>query len=818
LYKLIQSMRFFKFFLLFLVIFSCSNENTNHTSLFHFIPKNTSVILKTSNVESLKSSIGNNDFIESISKTTTYKNLNKQLNGLSLLKPKDQVLICFSKDDLDSLQYSVITKYSKDLFHRDSIKNYIEETLKYEDKSIIKSTLNKNTFYSAIIDSTFFSSSSKQLVEQAFNFSNNNIELEKIYKTTSSDKTVSIILNNEETSFIKTLFPENKLPFKTFTDYLAIDSDINQDNFIFNGITQANDSTKSFINVFKNTIPQENQLQNITPENADGFLSFTFSSFKNFNSNLVKFTQIDTLKNQTPLFDNIIEVGVIYLDNKKAVVLNSLDAFSTEDALISDQNVVDTFRQIDIFSFSQPTLFKASFAPIISFENATKYCVLDNFFVFADDLELLQSIISNYQNKTTLGEQSYFSDIKKQLSDASSLLVVATPNMLNDIITRNFKEETAVSLEKYKASAIQFIYDNNFAHVNGIIKKTKVKASQNAISEELNIKLDTDLLTNPQFVVNHLNKQKEIVVQDIKNNLYLISNSGKILWKKQLGGPVLGTIEQIDIFKNGRLQLLFATPHKVYLIDRNGKDVAPFPGNFNDVITQPLSVFDYDKDKNYRLLVTQGKNILMYDKNLKEVKGFNFKSANSSILNQPKHFRISGKDYIVFKTSDKIYILDRTGKTRLNPKTTSSFSNESIYVYNDKFTTTTTDGNLMLIDTKGNSVSQNINLPPQHHIDCSSKTLVTFADNKLSIKGNSYELDFGIYTAPKLFYLQDKIYVVLTDLQTQKIYLFDSNAKLLPNFPVYGNSAINLDNIDSDRDLEFVAKGENNSIILYKIN
>ena len=38
------------------------------------------------------------------------------------------------------------------------------------------------------------------------------------------------------------------------------------------------------------------------------------------------------------------------------------------------------------------------------------------------------------------------------------------------------------------------------------------------------------------------------------------------------------------------------------------------------------------------------------------------------------------------------------------------------------------------------------------------------------------------------------------------------------NFPVYGNSAITLDNIDSDRDLEFVAKGENNSIILYQIN
>jgi hypothetical protein len=354
--------------------------------------------------------------------------------------------------------------------------------------------------------------------------------------------------------------------------------------------------------------------------------------------------------------------------------------------------------------------------------------------------------------------------------------------------------------------------------VNGIIKKTKVKALQNSISEELNIKLDADLLNNPQLVTNHLNKQKEIVVQDVKNKLYLISNTGKILWKKQLEGPVLGQIEQIDIYKNGRLQLAFTTPHKLYIIDRNGNDVSPFPGNFNDAITQPLSVFDYEKTKNYRLLITQGKNILMYDTSLKTVNGFNFKSANNTIISQPQHFRIGNKDYIAFKTQNKMYFLDRTGNIRINPKTTSSFSNEAIYVYNDKFITTSTEGNLISIDTRGNSVSQNLNLSEQHHIDSSSKTLVTLSDNKLAIKGNSYELDFGSYTVPKLFYLQDKIYVTVTDLQTQKVYMFDSNAQLLSNFPVYGNSAITIDNIDSDSDLEFVTKGENNSIILYQIN
>lgn len=811
-------MRFFCFSLLILILFSCSNEENNHTKLIHFVPENTSILLKTSNLESLKSSILNNDFLQHLSKTDVYKNLDKQLHNLSLLNATSSVLVCFSKDNLDSLNYAVITKYSKDLFARDSLKNYVEETLKYNNKTIIKSTLNKNTFYSAIIDSTFFTSSSKQLVESAFNYSNNNPELEKISKTTNDDSTVSIILKCDDSNAITSFFPNNQLPLKTFTNYLAVDANISQDVTLLNGITQANDSTKSFINVFKNTIPQENQMQQVTPADFDGFLSFTFNNFKNFHSNLVKFTQVDTLKTETTLFDNVIEVGEVYSSENKAIVLNSLDAMSTEDALISEQNVLETYRQVEIYNFSKPGLFKSLFSPLITFDKATKYCILDNFFVFADDVDMLQNIISNYQNKTTLSEQPYFTDITEQLSDASSLLMVLSPSVLTDILSDNLNEDVSSLFDSYKISALQFVYDTDFAHVNGVIKKTKVKAAVNSISEELNIKLDTDLLINPQFVINHVTKQKEIVVQDIKNNLYLISNTGRILWKKQLDGPVLGTIEQIDLYKNGKLQLAFVTPHKLYVIDRNGRDVSPFPGNFNDVITQPLSVFDYDHNKNYRLLVTQGKNLLMYDKNLKPVNGFVFKSTNNTILNQPQHFRISGKDYIVFKTQNKMYILDRTGRTRVTPKTSNTFSNETIYLYNNKFTTTSAEGNLITIDTKGNSVSQNLNLSSQHHIETSSKSLVTLSDNKLTIKGHTYELDYGIYTAPKFFYLQDKIYVAVTDLQTQKVYLFDSNAKLLPNFPVYGNSAITLDNIDSDQDLEFVTKGDANSIILYQIN
>jgi hypothetical protein len=811
-------MRFCCFSILLFITLSCSNTNTKRTKLIHFAPENATLILKTNNLEGLKSGLENNDFIEGISKSKSFENLKETLEILNQLKPNTETLICFSENQNDSLEYTIITRFSKEVFVTDSLPNYVEETLTYKNKSIIKSTINNQTFYSVVVDSTFIASTSKAFIENTFNEKPINTSLEKIYHTTNSDKTASFIIKAKTDTFIKSFFIHDSLTFKSFTNYLAVDVDMSQNELFINGITKASDTSKSLINVFKNTVPQENQTQKLVPADSDGFMSFTFNNYKTFEKNLAKFHRKDSIITTTSLFDNIIEVGIIYSNKNKAIVLNSVDVIATTDALISEQNSIETYRQVDIFSFSNPNIFADTFTPLISSKSFENYCVLDNYFVFSNTVESLQNIISNYQNKTTFSEQPYFKDIKEQLSDASSLLLVTSPASLQTILDNNIENLSNLKLDSYKTSALQFIFDHDFAHVNGIIKKSKAKASLNSISEEFNIKLETDLLNNPQLVTNHITKEKEIVFQDINNNLYLISNSGKILWKKQLHGPVLGTIEQIDIYKNGRLQLIFTTPNRVYVLDRNGKDVAPFPSKFSDKITQPLSVFDYDKNKNYRLLVTQGSNILMYDANAKIVQGFHFKSANNTINNQPQHFRIGSKDYITIKTENKLYIVDRTGKTRITPKTNGSFSSEAIYLYNNKFTTTTNTGDLISIDTNGNAATVNLNLSEVHHIEASSKTLVTQSENKLTIKGRTIELDYGNYTKPQLFYLKDKIYVAITDLQTQKIFLYDSQAQLIQNFPVYGNSPISLDNIDRDHDLEFVAKGESNSILLYKIN
>ncbi|OBX26217.1 hypothetical protein LX77_02402 [Gelidibacter algens] len=800
----------------FILVTSCNNDPQEHSKLISLVPPNTSVIVKTTSIEGLKNALKNNSLLLQFSDAKSIQHLDSKLRFLDHLKPSKEVLITFGKHYTDSVQVAVITKYHADLFNLDSVPNHSVETFTTDGNSLTKTTIDNAVIYSIIKDSIFFASNDRALTEAAFQQKESNAALAELYQTAGNGKSLSILINTKAKSFKPNFFFDQNLNSIQLTNYILLDAELTQDQLKFDGITTAKDSLKSLINVFKNTLPQENQLPKICPPDVDGFLSFSFQDFKTFNENLSTYRAKGSLLD-TAIFESVLEAGVIYKNEQQAVFLNSINA-STMSDFFGAQNTIETYRDIPIYGFDEPDLFSKVFSPLISYKSAANYVRIEDFFVFSNDLELLKDIISNYQNNTTLFTSAAFEEIMTNLSDESSMFVYANANNLKTIINSNFNIENTIKPDDFTASAIQFVYETDFAHVHAIIQRNKKKSTSNSVYEDLNVTLDADLLTNPQFVNNHTNSQMEVVVQDINNNLYLISKDGKVQWKKQLGSRILGRIEQIDSYKNGRLQLAFATQNRVYVLDRSGKDVGGFPLKFRDQITQPLAVFDYDKNRDYRLLVTQGKSVLMYDKRGKTVSGFNYKKADNTINTQPQHFRIGKKDYIVFVQGNELEILNRVGKTRVNVKNNISFSDSGIYLYDNTFTTTTAKGDLIQIDENGKMSSNNLNLGEKHSISSTSKTLVTLSDNILHIKTNKVELDFGDYTPPKIFYSNDKIYISVTDLQAKKIYLFDSLGKLIDNFPVYGNSTIDLDNIDKEKSPEFVTKGDKNSIIIYQMN
>lgn len=793
---------------------SCKNNIHKPSNLISLAPNHASLLIKTNSLEGLKSVFKNNSLLNQFSEKKTLSNLNKKLNFLNYLTPSDELLLVFSEDQNDSLQISIITKYHKHLFNLDSVPNRSIETINIKEGSLTKTTLENQTIYSIIKDSIFFASNDRALAEAAFNKKAPNLILQELYKTASNEKSVSIIINTEKNKFNPNFFNDISLQKIQISNYFLLDADLTPDQLKFDGITIARDSTNSLINSFKNTFPQDNQLSKICPPDSDGFLSFTFHDFKIFENNLARFRKQDSILND-PVFESIQEAGVIYKNDQRAIVLNSIDA-TEMNHYFGIQNQLESYRDIAIYTNDKPEIFSALFAPFITYDNATQFINMDDFFVFSNNTDLLKDIISSYQNNATLYTSSAFENLMENMSDASSLFLYANNTNLKKIINSNFAND--INNTDFNASAIQFVYESNFAHVHAILQKTKKSPSSNSVFEYANVALDTDLLTVPQFVNNHTNSDKDVIVQDADFNLYLISKDGKILWKKKLDSKILGKIEQIDTYKNGRLQFAFATQRQVYVLDRTGKDVGSFPLKFRDEITQPLSVFDYDKTRDYRLMVTQGASVLLYDKQGKMISGFNYKKAENTINTQPQHFRIGKKDYIVFVQGNELEILSRVGKTRVQIKNNIDFSNNPITLYDNMFTTTTVSGDLIQIDENGKMARTNLNLGEKHGMTSTNKTLVTLSENILHIKTHKIELDFGDYTTPKIFYVNDKIYVSVTDLQSKKVYLFDSLGQPIQNFPVYGNSTIDLDIIDKDIHPKIVTKGDKNGIIIYQIN
>jgi len=806
-------MRFFWLSAIVIVFsFSCNTESTNKSNLLSQIPSKCNVIIKVNNLESLRTSVNNNRLLTELENFESVKDFQEHLTPLNYIQTTLPIYIGVEKDENDSLKLSMVTAYKKNVFDLDSIPNIATETISSKGQTINKFKIESSLFYSSVKDSILFISNKLSNTENFLKTQKQNYGASKFFDAANPDKSVTVfskvplrILNFKSDSVL------NTVPFSKNT---IIDLSFNQDNIYANGITEA-DSSRAFINCFKGTIPQKNRLSEICPALTSSFISFTSQNMSLINDKLNQTKKIDSTVIST-LLDNIVEFGHAEIENSNIIALRPLDVDMTLEEL-DTQEAELSYRTIEIFKVSSPEDLSLGQLRLLEPMEPKYYINLNEFIILSEKLEVLKTIISNYQNGNTLSNQESYKKLMLKLNDEASIFIFNNNATLQNRLELLFGANTKINTNPYKTSAIQFVYDSDFAHVNAAFTIPKTHALGQTVSEELNLSLHSQLLNNPQFLKNHKTGNMDIAVQDIGNNLYLISNEGKVFWKKQIDGAILGKIEQMDIYKNRRLQLVFSTSSRLYVLDRNGNEVSPFPLKFNDEITQPVSVFDYDNNRNYRLLITQGKALLMYDKLGNPVKGFNYSGAKNKIKTQPKHFRIGRKDYLVFAEGDRLEILSRTGKTRVNVNEDILFSENEVYLYNNSFTVTNINGELLQIKTNGKINRQNLKLKENHKITTTSKTLAAISENELTIKSKKITLDYGNYSEPKIFYLNNKIYVSVTDLQHKKIYLYDSQAKLIPGFPVYGNSSIEMQNIDNEPNLEVITKGDKNSIIVYEL-
>ena len=432
----------------------------------------------------------------------------------------------------------------------------------------------------------------------------------------------------------------------------------------------------------------------------------------------------------------------------------------------------------------------------------------------SNNLILLDGVIDNCNIKTE--DKSRLEEIK---NDDKSLYFDFETDLLEEydaLITNQDKEFNFFEFEKTKAKdfkIFQFKNGDNILNINGIISEFKTESNNDEDNLKFEINLANDIILGPIIVKNHINNKNEIIVQDSENKIHLINSDGQVEWTKKINGKILKEIHQIDTYKNGKLQYVFNTENNLFVIDRKGRNVGRFPLKFDDKITKPISIFDYDKNKNYRLLITQNRELFMFDSKGKRVKGFEYKKK-SEIITKPKHFRISGKDIIVFKTIDELLILDRRGKIRIKPKGNYNYSNNEIYQNENNLVSTSNKNKIVKINMKGD-VKIGESMSFNSKLISSKNLLITLQKNIIANLDKETEIEFGKYDGFKIYNLNKNEFVTVYDSQNKNLYFLDKNLNIQDGFPIYSKSEANFSTYKDE--IEFSLKSDDRTIKFYTI-
>jgi hypothetical protein len=693
-------------------------------------------------------------------------------------------------------------------------------------------------------------------------------ELGNVFVNTSNfSKLINPILNGDSKRYITDL--------DLFSGWIALDASMHSNALILNGFSNAPDSSNLYLSLFKNQKPQAMDLLQVVPYNASFIYYNSFSDVKSFfktRKNLLK------LRNQASELDALIEnyTNNLQLDieeewlgfmgNEMAAIItepqddssynqNCFLVFKLKDTekakaiigsialKINNENYpINFFNEFPISKIDFSNFFTALFGkPFFNLENPY-YTFIDDYLIFGKTENNIQNFISNYSNKKTINQDVNFTAFQENLSSSASIFIYNNiarsvklyPHFLNETQQQHNKGKTEL-LQKFEAVAIQINSEKNNLYYNNIYLKYNPVYKQETKSV-WETTLDASIYSKPEIVLNHVDNTKEIFVQDESNKIYLISNTGKILWTKQLAEKIIGKVNQVDALKNNKLQLLFNTNSKIYLLDRNGNDVGKFPITLTSQATNGITPMDYEKNKNYRLLIGCENNMVYnYDIEGNVVKGWEYSATKSPATKNITHFTLGGKDYIVIPLENgEIKIIERSGKDRLilkkklpltkNPaiiklhselnkvyiSTLDSSGNVTKLYFNDVLET------INFSNVPSNTFFNYFDLNNDNNDDyvfAHNKTLTVLDSEKKIIL--NYDIEDDITQQPLFFKMPDKT-VKIGLVSSSNIYLINQQGVLENNFPLTGSTAFSISNLSNSKALNIVV-GDKNSIYMYNL-
>lgn len=747
------------------------------------------------------------------------------------------------------------------------LQGYSSAKKEYNDATIYTYTQSgesaESSFSFAVHQGVAMYSQSQLLLESALGQLDSGISLEDnahfmgAYQTAGTRVSANIFVNYARlpNTFLEHIHPNQKsevLNLSKVGRWSELDLTLRNDEVYLNGFAQVPDSVDSYLKMLSRQKPVEMGIHNVLPTQTAAIIALGisnwhtyFSSFRQilqangriraYETSLQKYSQ-ELGTNVEELYQKVFnqEIALAFIPFESEVgqdkwfIVTKVKSKSQAEgefkkliegyaqkrgipaARFEQTFTIDREKSVVIYQLPNEGMHQALFGDLFSWASDSYFTFIDSYMVFGPSFQAVSKLVLSKVHNKQLALEPAYREFSQGLTSESNFQLYINPGKSEMVYKQLFTPSAAERILS-KADALGKIQGMAFQLSGGkgmVYHNVYARYSPNTYETPQTVwetRLDTSICIKPQIMVNHNTQAREIFVQDNSNNIYLINEVGRVLWKRPLPEQIMGEVHQVDAFKNGKLQLLFNTHSSLFLVDRNGNNVEGFPVTLRSPATNPVAVFDYENNRNYRFFIAgQDRKIYVYDKSGNIVPGWNFENSEKQVTEAIQHFRVDTRDFIVFSDDNQVYILDRKGDIRVKvPEFFSKAPNAAIVLdksASPRFVTTDSLGVVKFIALSGKVDSKAIQRVGIEHVfdfqdvNGDGKNDFIYLDqNKLSVYHENGKLLFSQKFKEQLepvvvyfhFGARDRKLGVVS-AESNQIYLINGDGTIYKGFPLKG--------------------------------
>ena len=338
--------------------------------------------------------------------------------------------------------------------------------------------------------------------------------------------------------------------------------------------------------------------------------------------------------------------------------VNLMKLGSVDESLIFAGTGVQSLKNYSpsVHPYQYESYLASVFGDLFYFEDETFFTYIDGWIVSGGEAAVkeyaagraLSYNLKEYMANADLADM--FADSPAQFKAYLSL----TED--RDVLSGIFGKGVCQSLQDmcagadYSGAVLTFGRNADNASVSVEVFRNEIKRSKAPVAER---NTEIEVSRGPFKVKNSGTGRINNFYQRKDNNyLCLQEENGKGIWGVPFSSPICGTAHTIDFYANKKLQILFGSGSRLYLIDRLGRFVNDCSVDLGKEILLGPDVYDFSGKCKYNVMVLHKDNTIeMYNLQGKRPDSWTTITAPETIMGLPERIEVGGKTFWVVRTS-----------------------------------------------------------------------------------------------------------------------------------------------------------------------